>query len=92
MVDPATATIIASAVGAGASMGSKALGSKAKKKAGKYALKEMKRETLASLLQDALNRDTELEAHKLGTRAKKSRRRTQSLQDTADLVRGAFSI
>lgn len=88
MIDPATAMLIASAVSAA---GSAITGNKTKK-AAKLRAEEMKRETEAGLLQDTLSRGAELEGHRLSSRAHMGKRRARSMQDTADIVRGAFNI
>ena len=92
VVDPGTALLVASAVSAGAKGAGDFLSGKKSEKAAKRRAKETKRETQAGLFQDALQRSAELEAHRLSSRQKLGKRKTQSLQDTADLVRGAFSI
>ena len=91
VVDPATAMLVATAIGAGAKAGSDYLGSKKEKKAGRHRAKETKRETYAGLIQDALQREAELEGHRLSSRNKLGKRKAQSMQETADLVRGAFN-
>lgn len=92
VLDPVTAMLIASAVSAGAQgIGSAISGNKAKK-AGAMRAKQMKRETRAGLLNDAQQRAAELEGHRLSSRAKSGRRSSESMQNTADLVRGAFNI
>lgn len=92
MVDPGTAMLIATAVATAAKgAGDYFSGSKAEK-AGKMRAKETKRETQAGLFQDALQRSAELEAHRLSGRKKLGKRKAQSMQETADLVRGAFDI
>lgn len=92
MVEPGTAMLIASAIQAAAKAGGDYLGSKKEKKAGKRRAKETKRETYAGLLQDSLQRGAELEGHRLSGRSKLGKRKSQSMQDTADLVRGAFKL
>lgn len=63
-----------------------------KKKAGKIASKENKRETIAHLINDALQGSGELQAHGMSSRSRLGKRRSQSQQDTSDLVRGALNI
>ena len=88
VIDPGTAMLIASAISAGTqAIGGALSGNKSKMRA-----REMKRETRAGLLQDAQQRGAELEGHRLSSRARKGKRSAQSMQDTADLVRGAFNI
>jgi hypothetical protein len=91
-MDPGTAMLIATAVATAAKGASDFMGGQSEEKAAKRRAKEMKRETHAGLLQDALQRSAELESHRLGSRQKLGKRRTQSLQDTSDLLRGAFNI
>lgn len=92
MVDPATATIIATAIAAAAKGGGDYLSGKKDKKAAKRRSKEMQRETAGGLFQDALQRSAELEAHRLAGKQKLGKRKAQSMQDTSDLVRGALNI
>jgi hypothetical protein len=91
MVDPGTAMLIAAAVATAAKGASDASSSSNAAKQAKRRAKETKRETQAGLFQDALNRSSELEAHRLGSRQKLGKRKSQSMQDTADLVREAFN-
>jgi len=91
-MDPGTAILVASAIASAANIGGQAMSSKKQEKAAKYRAKEMERETKAGLFQDALQRSAELEAHRLTGRSKLGKRKSQSFQDTADLVRGAFNI
>lgn len=92
MVDPGTAMLIATAVATAAKAGGDYLSGQNAEKAAKRRAKETKRETLGGLFDEALNRSAKLEAHRLEGRKKLGKRRTQSLQDTADLVRGAFNV
>lgn len=92
MVDPATATLIATALAESAKGASQYLGSKKEKKGGKLRAQELRRETLAGLLSGAHQGATEYEAHRLERRAKGAKRRSKSLQETADVVRGALSV
>lgn len=92
MVDPGTAMLIATAVATAAKGASDYFGGQSQKKAAKLRAKETKRETQAGLLQDAYNRSAELEAHRLGSRSMMGKKRSKSMQDTADLLRGAFNI
>ena len=91
-MDPGTAMLIATAVATAAKAGGDAMSSNNAKKSGKLRSKETKRETQAGLFESALQRSAELEAHRLQSRNKMGKRRSQSLQDTSDLVRGAFNI
>lgn len=92
MVDPGTAMLIATAIATAASAAGQAISGSKQKQAGKLRAKEMKRETQAGLVNDALQRQNELEAHRLKGRSTLGKRKSQSMQDTADLVRGAFNI
>jgi hypothetical protein len=92
MVDPGTAMLIATAVATAAKGASDYFGGQNQKKAAKRRAKETKRETYSTLFQDALNRSAELEAQRLVSSQKLGKRRSQSMQDTADLVREAFNI
>ncbi len=92
MVDPVTATLIAAGVAAAAKGTSDVMSAKSSKRAGKRRAKETKRETHAGILQDALQRGAELEAHGLQSRGRLAKRRAQSSQETSDLIREAFNI
>lgn len=92
MVDPGTAMLIATAVATAAKGAGDYFGSKTQEKQAKRRAKESKRETHASLMDEALNRGAELEAHKLASRNKLGKGKVRSSQETADLVRGALNI
>lgn len=92
MVAPAVAMLIAAGVAAAAKGASDYFGAQTNKKMAKRRAKEMERETQAGLLQDTLQRGVELEEHRLKGRQKLGKRKSQSMQDTADLVRGALNI
>lgn len=92
MIDPGTAMLIATAVSSAAKGAGDYFGSRSQKKNARRRAKETKRETQASLMNDALSRGTELEAHKLAGRNKLGKSKAKSSQDTADLVRGALNI
>ena len=92
MVDPGTAMLITAAIAAAAKGGGDYLASNKEKKAGKRRAKETRRETYAGLLGDELQRGSELHAHRLGSRGKIAKRKSQISQDTSDVVRGAFNI
>lgn len=92
MIDPVTATLIATAVATAAKGAGDFFSGQKAKKAGKMRAKETKRETFSGLLNDAMQGSAELESHGLSSRAKLGKRKAQSMQDTADLVRGAFNI
>jgi hypothetical protein len=91
-MDPGTAMIIATALSTAAKAGGEGLSSQNAKKVGKRRAKETKRETHAGSLNEALQGSAELEAHGLKSQSKLGKRRAQSLQDSSDLVRGAFKI
>ena len=91
MVAPVVAMLGAAAIAAAKGAGDY-FSSKKQERAGKRRAKETKRETYANLIENALNRSGELEASQLQGRNKLNKRRSQSLQDTSDLVRGAFNI
>ena len=92
MVDPATAMLIATAVASATKAGGDAVAGSNAKKAAKRRSKETKRETQAGLLQDALQRSAELQAHGLQSKGRLGKRRAQSMQDTAEMVRGALKV
>ena len=81
-----------SMIAAAANLSGSYLGGKLAEKSGKLRSKESNRETKAALIQDALQRSAEMQNHRLSTRNKLGKRRSQSLQDTSDLLRGAFNI
>lgn len=91
-MDPGTAMLIANAIATAVKSGGEALSTAAQKRATKKKAKEMHRETKAGLFDDALQRSAELEAQRLKGTSQLSKRKSQSMQDTADLLRGAFSI
>ncbi len=91
-MDPGTAMLIATAVATAAQAGGSALSANNSAKAASRRAKETKRETHAGLFEDALQRSGELEGHRLQTRNKLGKRKSQASQDTADIVRGAFKI
>jgi hypothetical protein len=92
MVDPATAMLIATAVSTAAKGAGDYFGNKSQEKQAKRRAKESKRETQASLIDEALNRGSELEAHRLSSRNRLGKAKARSSQNTADLVRGALNI
>lgn len=92
MVDPGTAMLIATAVATAAKGAGDYMSGQSAKKSSKLRAKELERETQAGLFQDALQRSAELESHRLKGKSRLGKRKTQSMQDTADLVRGAFNI
>lgn len=91
-MDPATIALISTALAAAAEGAGSYYNQKQAKNAAQLRGRETQRETQAGLFNEAYNRGSELEAHGMASRAKLGKRRSQSLQDTADLVRGAFSI
>ena len=92
MVLPATAILIAAAVNAAAKAGKGAMAASNEKKKGKLKAKETKRETFGNLYKDAMARSADLEAHRLAMGNKRSKNRSRTSQDTAELVRGALNI
>ena len=91
-MDPITMSIIAAGVSAAAKgIGEGISGSKAKK-AAKRKIKEEKRETYGNLLENALQRSSDLETHRLSSRARSGKRAVRSMGDTSDVVRGALNI
>ena len=92
MIDPATATLIATAIATAAKGASDYFSGQKQKKAGKMRAKETKRETMSGLLNDALQGSAEFQTQGLKSNARLGKRKSQSMQDTADLVRGAFNI
>lgn len=92
VVDPGTAILIATAVATAAKGGGDFFAGKQQSRAAKRKAKETKRETMAGLYNDALQRSAELEAQRLSSNQKLGKRKTQSRQETADLVRGAFNL
>ena len=80
-MDPGTAMLIATAVGVGAQGAGQFFSSGNAKKAGKMRAKELKRETLSSLLNDALQGEAELSAHGLASRSRTGKRKAQSMQE-----------
>lgn len=92
MIDPGTAMLVASAIQAAAKGGSDFMASKGAAKQAKRKAKEAKRETESGMVNDALQRSAEAEVNRLKSRKKLGQRKSQSFQDTADLVRGAFEI
>lgn len=91
-MEPGTAMLIASAISAAAKGASEAGAASNDKKAAKRRAKELKRETYGGLVSDVSQRGAELEAQRLQGNRKLGQRRTQSLTDTTDLIRRAFSI
>jgi hypothetical protein len=92
MVDPGTAILIASAIAASAKGAGDLYGSKSQEKQAKRRAKETKRETQASLLDEAMNRNAELQAHRMSSRNKLGKSKVRASQETSDLVRGALNI
>lgn len=92
MVDPGTAILIATAVATAAKGAGDYFSGKSQDKAAKRRAKETRRETEAGMFDEALQRSAELQAHRLKGRNKLGKRKTQSMQETSDLVRGALDI
>lgn len=89
-MDPATIALIGAAVSEGSKQLGNVLSASQQKKAAKRRAKETKRETFSGLLNEALQRSADLEAHRMQGKKKMGMRKGQSFQDTADLVRGAL--
>lgn len=91
MVLPAAviAALVANAAAQGASS---YFGSQQQARNAKRRSKEMKRETYASLLNDALQRNAELEGHRLSTRSKQSKARSNASATSSAQLREAFNI
>lgn len=92
VVDPGTAMLIATAVQTAVKGAGDYLSGKSGSKSAKRKSKETKRETQGGMLQDSLQRGAELEAHGLSSRKKLGQRKSQSMQNTSDLVREAFNL
>jgi len=92
MVDPGTAMLIATAVATAAKGAGDFMSGQGAKKAAKMRAKETKRETQAGLFNDALQRSAELQEQRLAGTRKLGKRRANSMQETADLLRGAFNV
>jgi hypothetical protein len=91
-MDPGTAMLIATAVATAAKGASDYFTGAKEKTAAKRRSKETKRETYANMLGESMDRNAELSAHGLKSSSKLGKSRSQSLQDTSDLVRRAFNI
>lgn len=91
-MEPGTAMLIASAIATAAKAGGDAMSNSKAAKAAAMRAKETKRETQAGMYNEALQRAADLEHQRLTGTRKLGKRRASSMQDTADLVRGAFNI
>lgn len=91
-MDPGTAMLVATAVAAAAKGAGDFFSNKKAEKGAKMRAKETKRETYGSLFEDALNRSAQLEEQRMRSSNKLGKRRSQNLQDSSDLVRGAFNV
>lgn len=92
VVNPGTAILIAAGISAAAKAGSDYFGNAKEKKASKRRARETERETKASMIQDALERSSDLQAHKMASRQKTGKAKSRTSQETADLVRGALKV
>lgn len=92
MIDPGTAMLVATAVATAAKGAGDYFSGKGQQRAGERRAKETKRETRAGLFDEALQRSAELQAHRMKGRQRLGKRKTQSMQETSDLVRGALDI
>ena len=91
-MDPGTAMLIATAIATAAKGTSDYMTNRSQNKAASRRAKEVKRETQGGLYNEAFNRSADLEAHGLKSRKKVGQRRAQSMNDTSELIRGAFNI
>lgn len=91
-MDPATIALVSAALQAAAKAGEGAIAGQSAKKSAKLKAKETERETQAELLNSKLQRDSEMEAHRLAGRGKLGKRKSQNMSDTSEIVRGALSI
>lgn len=85
MIDPATASLIASAVSGAMESYGAAVGAKTKKKA-------QKRERHEHLLHEILNRGAEHHGHRQRQGTSNAKKKAATYSDTSDVVRGALSI
>jgi hypothetical protein len=92
MVLPGAAILIAQAIASAAKAGGEYYANKKGEKAAKRSAKEKKRETIAGLMNDAMQGSAENAAHHLKEKGKLGKRKGKSSQDTAELVRGALNI
>ena len=92
MVDPGTAMLIATAVATAAKGAGDYMSGQNAGKAAKMRAKETRRETQAGLFNDALERSAQLQEQRLAGTRKLGKRRANSMQETADLLRGAFNV
>jgi len=92
MVAPMVLAALAAAVSAAAQGGTSYFGKKQQERNTKRKTKEMKRETYASLLNDAMQRNAELEGHRLSSRAKLGKASSNNSANSSSLLREAFNI
>lgn len=92
MIDPATGLIVASLVSSAAQGGMGALASQREKKAAKRRANLMKKQTYSDLFNDAAMRGVDIEGQRMQSGAKLGQRRSQSMIDTAALLREAFGL
>lgn len=91
-MDPGTAMLVATAIATAAKGAGDYMSGQQGAKAAKLRAKETKRETQAGLYNEALQRSADLEEQRLAGTRKLGKRRANSMQETADLLRGAFNI
>ncbi len=91
-MDPGSAMLIAAAISSAAQGAGTAMGASKQKKADKAASKEMRRGTYADLINEARDRQAEVEGMRYNSRYKLGKQRNQALMDTAATVREAFGI
>lgn len=91
-MDPATGMIIAATIASAAQGGMGALNSAQQRRAASRRAKETKRETYANMLNDALQRSSEIEGQSMQSSSRLGRRQAQNMMDTATILREAFGI
>lgn len=91
-MDPVTAGIIIAVISGAAKAGSSLLGAAQEKKMAKKRAKEMKRSTYGDILNTALQQGSDIEAQRLESSARKNRRHTQALMNTAAGVRESLNL
>lgn len=91
VLDPVSIALITSAISAGTQGGIAGANNASARRAAKRKAKETKRETLADLFGSAAQTGNEMEAERLANRGRSARRRSQSLQDSSEIVRGALT-
>ena len=90
-MDPATATILATVISQAANAGGSMMGGASSKRSAQKRAKEMDRATKGNMLNEILQRGSELEGERYSSRSRLGKRRAQSLMDTAATMREAFA-